>query len=348
MSTHRNTARKIAIFRGLFSGRADAYGTYDPETGRVYQVKEPVTDEVILAHLQGRRPYGVYLLDRDRTRAVVADFDTDDAWAPIQFEAAARQYGVASYIERSKAKGFHVWIFFTGDGVPAWKARRVVGRILTEIEKPTVEVFPKHDAVREGVAFGNFINAPLFGRLVPLQRTVFVHAGDPTTPHRNQWDVLEQVVRIEEQLLDEIIEINELGGPLDGNGAHAKTRPAREHCSHGLTPCAQRMLADGVTERQRVSCFRLAVQLKRAGLPYASAVAVLNEWSVRNRPSDGKRIITEREVASQAACAFDKGYRACGCEDPAIQPFCEASCPVGKAAGREIPRSNTRDEQQHE
>ena len=80
----------VALFRSLFSGLSHVYGTYDPRTGRVFQVKEPVTDDVIGAHLNGNRPYGVYLLVKDRTRAVGADFDEDDLWAPKEFVAAAR------------------------------------------------------------------------------------------------------------------------------------------------------------------------------------------------------------------------------------------------------------------
>jgi len=35
-------------------------------------------DGVILAHLQGRQPYGVYLLVKDRTRAIAADLETGE------------------------------------------------------------------------------------------------------------------------------------------------------------------------------------------------------------------------------------------------------------------------------
>ena len=31
------------------------------------------------------QPYGVYLLVNDRTRAIAADFDRDDLWAPMEF-----------------------------------------------------------------------------------------------------------------------------------------------------------------------------------------------------------------------------------------------------------------------
>jgi len=98
--------------------------------------------------------------------------------------------------------------------------------------------------------------------------------------------------------------------------------------TRGLPPCAQTMLADGVTEHQRVACFRLAVNLKKAGLRFDSAVAVLTDWATRNRPRDRRRIITRQEIVSQTACAFDKAYRTSGCEDAAVSPYCDTGCPV--------------------
>ena len=68
-NTKRTLAEKISIFKGLFMGLRNAYGTYDIKTDRVRQVKEPVTDEVIVAHLTGKQSYGVYLLAGDRTGA---------------------------------------------------------------------------------------------------------------------------------------------------------------------------------------------------------------------------------------------------------------------------------------
>ena len=97
-------------------------------------MKKPVTDDTFLAHLKGKRPYGVYLLNGDRTKAIAADFDDLSALPPFEFVNAAQHYGLPAYIETSKSKGFHVWIFFNAKGVKASKARLVVKHILEEIE----------------------------------------------------------------------------------------------------------------------------------------------------------------------------------------------------------------------
>ena len=170
--------RKIKIFKELFSGLKNAYGTYNPKTGQAWQEKDPVTDKVILDHLTGRKPYGIYLLVNNRIRAIAVDFDTKDQLPPMEFLSSAKHYGITAYIERSKSKGHHVWMFFNNQGVLAAKARMVVRHILDEIEQPDTEVFPKQDEIAGNVMFGNFINAPLFGALVPNGKTVFVDPFD--------------------------------------------------------------------------------------------------------------------------------------------------------------------------
>jgi hypothetical protein len=172
--------------------------------------------------------------------------------------------------------------------------------------------------------------------MVPQGRTVFVDPEAGFRPIPNQWEVLRSIKRVPESLLDQIIEINGLELAADPPANLHSGSPADLTASLGLPPCAQRMLVEGVTENQRVACFRLAVDLKKAGLPQDVAIACLNTWAIKNRPSEAKRIITDPEIRHQTASAYSKGYRACGCEDPAIQPFCVADCPLMNShAGRQ-------------
>lgn len=332
----RDNQAKIRLFRTLFSGLDHVYGTYDPKTGRVWQVKRPVTDGVILAHLTGKRPYGVYLLAGSKTRAVAVDFDNEDALLPREFVHAAAHYCTPAYIERSKSKGYHAWVFFTEQGVSAAKARRVVLRILEEIDCSDTEVFPKQDVLAPGTkTYGNFINAPLFGALVPQGRTVFVKTDGTMEPYANQWEFLEQVERVSEKILDDIIEINDLN-PVGTPGlAGAAGRGTFKSLPRALPPCAQRMLEQGVTANQRVACFRLAIHLKRQGVPFDITVAALREWSKKNKPLAGKHVITDTEIKAQTTCAFAKTYAGCGCNDPAVQPFCDPVCRVRAARAQQ-------------
>ncbi len=323
----RSTAEKTDLFRAAFPGLDHVYGTYDLGSGRSWQVKQPVTDEVIVNHIMGRKPLGRYLLTGTHTRAVVVDYDDDVPDLPIEFLNQAAHYEVPSYIEVSKAKGFHVWLFFEDDGVPAVKARAVVKHILDEVEH-NVEVFPKQDVIDLSRGeYGNFINLPLFGRLVLEGRTVFVDPANGLRPVPNQWRLMEVFHRVSESVLDEIIEINEIEVDCPRDSAVSLVLGTVEQ-GWGLPPCARRMLAEGVTHDQRVACFRLSVHFKRQGVPFDIAVAALREWSKKNRPSGGKRTITATEIKAQAASAFDKDYRGCACDDPAIAPFCVPTCPI--------------------
>ena len=183
----------------------------------------------------------------------------------------------------------------------------------------------KHDALDTNAQYGNFINAPLFGPLVRQGKTVFVDMMS-FTPYPNQWDLLESVHRMNERDLDEIIELNDL--------SLAPTYPNLDHNSengnpqHSLPICARKILRDGVSQHQRTSCFRLAVHLKRLGLPYDMAVAALKTWALKNKPTNGKGVIRDSEIVSQTSDAYNKSYAGFGCDTEAMGPFCEPSCPI--------------------
>ena len=102
----------------------------------------------------------------------------------------------------------------------------------------------------------------------------------------------------------------------------AGTPPKPAPVSLSLMPCAQRMLLEGVVENQ----------LRKAGLPYEYAILVLTKWAEKNHPTEGKAIISFGEVGSQAHAAYrGRMYLSCGCDDPAISPFCSPStCPIGR------------------
>lgn len=323
-----NTPEKLALFRRFFTGLRKVYGTYDPASGHVRQVKAPVTDRVLLDHLRGIQPYGVYLLFGNRTRAIAVDFDHQDLNTPVIFVETAQHYGLSAYIERSKSKGHHVWMFFPEQGVIARKARRVVQHILSEIQHPLTEVFPKQD-VLDKVSYGNFINAPLFARLVPQDRCVFMNPADPTKPCSNQWTFLRGIQIVTPATLDEIIVINDLD-PADAPALPANINLSGKS-SLGLAPCLQRILAEGVQDNQRVACFRVAVGLRKAGIPQDLAVETLKAWAGKNQPQPPKQVIGNEEIRSQVSGAYMKKYRGLGCEDPAIAVFCDPDCPVRTA-----------------
>ena len=331
----RSNKEKVHLFRTRFSGLQHVYGTYDPVSGRAWQVKQPVTDAVLLAHLTGKRPYGVYLLTGSVTRAIAADFDNDNMQPPLDFINAAKHYDMPCYLEVSKSKGFHVWSFADECGVSAAKARAVFKRILEEIQMPATEIFPKQDyIIMNSTNYGNFINAPLFGALVQKGRTVFIDLTDVSLrPAANQWDALESIELVSEELLDDIIAVNDIPFSKDECEKKQPSLGAFQPLPGSLPSCARRMLVEGVSEYQRVSCFRLAVQLRKVGLPPDITMAALQAWALKNHPKDGRRILAEEEIKAQTAAAFLKEYRGNGCEEPAAAAFCDASCELFQGQG---------------
>lgn len=343
----RDPAWKIALFRQRFCvGLDHVYGRYDPVTGNSWQIKGNITDAVILDHLVGRKPLGVYFLTGTRTRAAVVDFDVTDANPPLAFADACGGYGLNAYMERSKVKGHHAWLFFPETGVPADKVRAVLNHILDEVGCAGVEVFPKQDRIDLVMGqYGNFVNVPLFGALVRRGRTVFLDPDKGLKPYADQWDALVRIKTVAEATIDTILEANEIPVPSNKPRAAGGRALGVWEAMRSLPPCVRRMLEDGVPDFQRLTCFRLAVHLRRVGLPLDVTTGALLAWREKNRPTQGKRRITAGEVRAQAVSAYKADYQGNACDQPEVERYCSSSCPIYPAVASQrrlgINASNT-------
>ncbi|MFC1551926.1 hypothetical protein ACFL6P_05100 [Candidatus Latescibacterota bacterium] len=331
-TSKRSNDDKIKLFVSLFQGLKNVYGTYDPDTSKHWQERKGVTRDVILNHLSGKNPYGFYPLMEDRTLVAVADFDNQNCEPPLNFINRANHYGLAAYLEKSKSKGYHVWMFFEKKGIDAWKIRMVMQYLLEEIEASDTEIFPKQDSLSKTNEFGNFINAPLFGKLVAEGRTVFIQPDKSLQQYPNQWEVLESIKRIKVSEIDEIIETNELKRSEDQHSTVEKTTETTNENykvnGFALPVCIRKILSEGVTFDQRVACFRLAIHLQRVGIPQDIAQIILIEWSNKNKPVENKEIITEEEIIEQTKNGYKEKYTGYGCHINIIRAFCNTTCPI--------------------
>ncbi|MFQ6115792.1 MAG: hypothetical protein ACE5NG_17160, partial [bacterium] len=209
------TEDKIKIFQETFKGRNDAYGA-----GEGLCVKERVTDEIIKAHLTGKKRIGQYplspdIMDGAGTYWLCLDIDEHDVTIALEALGAIEGLGFSAYLEISKSKGWHIWTFFS-ERVKASDARGL-GQYVAEVvwktfEDAKLEIFPKQNSLKN-TPYGNYVNLPLFGQDVKDGRTVFVNPENGFKPFENQWELLSNIVKVTPEELEDIIESEGLETP---------------------------------------------------------------------------------------------------------------------------------------
>lgn len=142
----------------LFRGRGDVYGHNE---GRC--VKEALTTDKFVDHLVGTEPIGVYpLVPVDGVYKCVwgcSDFDTADAHRhAMALHEAFMAAGVISWVEKSRSKGYHVWVFAT-ELVNATDMRNMFLAAHQVAEVPATEVNPKQTTLAKG-QYGNYVRLP--------------------------------------------------------------------------------------------------------------------------------------------------------------------------------------------
>lgn len=160
-------------FVSLFRGRGDVYGH---EEGRC--VKEPLTPELFRQHLSGVQAIGVYpMVPIGSVHHVVwgcSDIDIEDLAGARKIQSALSAVRVVSFVERSRSKGYHVWVF-AEEVVPASDMRRMLLCAHQVAEYPAREVNPKQETLATG-QYGNYVRLPYF------------NAEDMTNSHRRILD----------------------------------------------------------------------------------------------------------------------------------------------------------------
>jgi hypothetical protein len=222
---------KIFLFRQLFRGRDDVFPKFwiSSKTGRKgysptcsnewvhgickkprvkcsdcpNQAFVPLSDQVILDHLQGRHIVGVYPLLKDETCwFLAADFDKE-CWLEdvAAFVGTCRDLGIPAAVERSRSgNGAHVWFFFSSP-VPAISARRMGCYLITETMARRHQLamssydrlFPNQNTIPRG-GFGNLIALPL--QHEPRQAGNSVFLDEAFQPHVDQWAYLASAPRM--------------------------------------------------------------------------------------------------------------------------------------------------------
>lgn len=186
--------RKLLVgFASLFWGQTNAYF----DLGKMSTVWKPLTTDVFLSHLKGELELGVYCTnDEALSYWGCVDFDAPEKTkqadsrayqAALQLRSKYLSYGITSWIERSKSKGYHVWIF------PKYAMRSRVLRnfqlsVLSELGMSGIETNPKQESLwhtsiprtapaNRVFGIGNLVRIPYSPLASPGRMSVVARSG---------------------------------------------------------------------------------------------------------------------------------------------------------------------------
>ncbi len=162
----------IRRFGQLFQGRLDAVGGDD---GRA--IYQPYSYRAVAAHLSGENPIGVYPSYPDEngdrwTRWGCCDIDTGDWQEAFQLATALHGMGLFPHVERSRSKGWHIWVFVEHP-VPAATMRRCLKVAYAAIDLPAKEANPKSEVLAPN-QLGNYVRLPYNGAAAPGRQCMMV------------------------------------------------------------------------------------------------------------------------------------------------------------------------------
>ena len=163
-----------------FIQRRDLYAR-QLDDGRYLCIRKPLTDGLLIAHLQGEITLGAYVLDPEsQARFAVIDADDDHQLARLaSIRVSLAGEVIPSYLEASR-RGGHLWFFFEEPVIG--KTARAFGKsILKSAELADVEVFPKQRVLGDGP--GSLIRLPFGVHRKDGQRYGFMNLkGEALSP----------------------------------------------------------------------------------------------------------------------------------------------------------------------
>ncbi len=241
ITTPITSSKKVKLFRSLFRGREDVYPKlWASRTGRkgyapacsnewepaicgktlkppvrcgecLNRALLPVTDQVVLDHLQGQHVIGIYpMLENDSCWFLAADFDKQTWMDNVgAFRETCAKAGIPVYVERSRSgNGAHAWLFFT-EPVSAAIARTMGCCLITETMSTRHQLsmesydrlFPSQDTLPSG-GFGNLIALPLQHEPRQKGNTVFLDGN--FMPFEDQWAFISTMKRMSPDTIQKI------------------------------------------------------------------------------------------------------------------------------------------------
>ncbi|MEJ5347611.1 MAG: CRISPR-associated primase-polymerase type A1 [Desulfosoma sp.] len=240
----RQREAAVQRYMSLFQGREDCFARQWVDRNQGTQGYVPVRRALEMAdvmdHLQGRKTYGIYLLQQDsRVRLGVLDADLrlelrnregmaqkrdlvrrEQRYLLTRLMETAKSWHLPCLVEFSGGKGFHFW-FFLEEPLPAALVRAVLQRLAARLQPDVscfqLEVFPKQDRL-EGKGLGNLVKLPLGIHRLTGRPSYFLNTRDRSLD--GQLAVLEKVRRIPAKVFQEL--------KSETEGAAVLVHPKRE------------------------------------------------------------------------------------------------------------------------
>lgn len=279
-------------FMWLFRGRDDAYGS---EEGGC--VRHPVTADLYEQHLAGTTPIGVYPMVPFRGDWWCvwgcSDIDIEDYGMAESLRDSLAAAGVYSHIERSRSKGYHVWVFSAGP-VLAKDMRRMFLAAHQVADIPPREVNPKQETLGPS-QFGNYVRLPYAGcnsNTATDKRRMLIDHDTPMT--------LQDFLEVAEQNLTPQDTIKRLAGFYKPPVATVQFTDNYVPCEgikdalHGLSPLGKVIWRDGpLPGRDRSSTLaKLGHECVRSGLnPSETKVVIVDadkRWGKYHARTNGE------------------------------------------------------------
>nr|WP_320012217.1 CRISPR-associated primase-polymerase type A1 [uncultured Desulfobulbus sp.] len=214
----RRCQEETAAFMRLFQGREDAFARQwadreEQKKGYV-PVKRALLPEDVQEHLQGRKTYGIYLLNgesevftgvidvdlvarlRDRREATKEkeSIRRESTYIYTRLMELAKKAGLTCIAEVSGGKGYHFW-FPLARPVPAATVRQglqsLLAGVAADVRCFNLELFPKQDQ-RTGKGFGNLVKLPLGVHRVTGKKSYFIGAKGQTLEQQLAWLTMQQ------------------------------------------------------------------------------------------------------------------------------------------------------------
>ena len=176
----------IEKFKDIFKGLERAHGCTKVSgpgengvkvKGQSFVVRQPVTDDLWLRHLQGSQSLGIIPINEDNQCVWgCVDIDSYAGFDHKKLIDKIKNYSLPLVVCRSKSGGAHVFLFTT-ESVSAERMRDKLTEIKTLLGYGGSEVFPKQIQLKSQDDTGNFLNLPYFNG-DDTTRYAFLENGD--------------------------------------------------------------------------------------------------------------------------------------------------------------------------